>query len=292
MRIAIFGKQFDPAFDEYCLALFRHLSLTGAGICIYKPFYEFVSGIPGIKLNPNSVFKDHADLPECDMLFSIGGDGTFLDAVTIVRDRPIPIVGINSGRLGFLADVSKDELPSALNDIFEGHYKVRQLDLLKLDTHIPAFGELDFALNEFAVAKRDSSSMITIHANLNGDYLNSYWADGLIIATATGSTAYSLSVGGPIMHPASKNLIINPIAPHNLTVRPLVVPNDFDLTLRVESRGGSYLVSLDSRSCILEESIELKIRKADFSVSVIERNGKTFYSTLRSKLMWGADRRN
>ncbi|MCA1745505.1 MAG: hypothetical protein LC643_07370 [Bacteroidales bacterium] len=154
------------------------------------------------------------------------------------------------------------------------------------------FGDLDFALNELAVQKRDSASMITIHAYLNGDFLNSYWADGLIVSTPTGSTAYSLSVGGPIMHPASQNFIINPIAPHNLTVRPLVVPNNFELLLKMEARGGKFLASLDSRSCILDESVEIMVRKADFSVPVIERIGKTYYSTLRSKLMWGADKRN
>lgn len=292
MRIAIFGKQFGEVFYERCHTLFEHLALVKAEIIIYKPFYEFL--VTQVELKPlvAGMFTDHYDLPDCEMLFSIGGDGTFLDAVTLVRDRPIPIVGINSGRLGFLADIAKEELPLAVAEIMEGKYVVRELDLLKLETSIPCFGDLDFALNELAVQKRDSSSMITIHAYLNGDFLNSYWADGLIVSTSTGSTAYSLSVGGPIMHPASQNFIINPIAPHNLTVRPLVVPNNFELLLKVEARGGKFLASLDSRSCILDESVELKVRKADFSVPVIERIGKTFYSTLRSKLMWGADKRN
>lgn len=292
MRIAIFGKQFGEVFYERCITLFEHLALVKAEMFVYKPFYDFLVTQVAVKPEVAGVFSDHYDLPDCEMLFSIGGDGTFLDAVTMVRDRHIPIVGINSGRLGFLADIAKEELPLAVAEIMEGKYVVRELDLLKLETSIPCFGGLDFALNELAVQKRDSSSMITIHAYLNGDFLNSYWADGLIVSTSTGSTAYSLSVGGPIMHPASQNFIVNPIAPHNLTVRPLVVPNNFELLLKVEARGGKFLASLDSRSCILDESVELKVRKADFSVPVIERIGKTFYSTLRSKLMWGADKRN
>ncbi|GAO30932.1 NAD kinase [Geofilum rubicundum] len=292
MRIAIFGKQFGEVFYERCSTLLKHLALAKAEMIIHKPFYDFLVGPVGLNPKVAGFFKDHDDLPDCEMMFSIGGDGTFLDAVTMVRNRQIPIVGINSGRLGFLADISQEELPLAVAEIMEGQFVVRELDLLKLETSIPCFGDLDFALNEMAVQKRDSSSMITIHTYLNGDFLNSYWADGLIVSTSTGSTAYSLSVGGPIMHPASQNFIINPIAPHNLTVRPLVVPNSFELKLRIEARGGKFLASLDSRSCILDESVELKVRKADFSVPVVERIGKTFYSTLRSKLMWGADKRN
>ncbi|NLX74057.1 MAG: NAD kinase [Bacteroidales bacterium] len=292
MRIAIYGKRFDQVFNGHCTKLFNSLADVEAELYVFKPFYDFMTEQACLKTDVAGFFSDYNDLPGCDMLFSIGGDGTFLDAVTMVRERQIPIVGVNSGRLGFLADISKEELPDAVNDIFEGRYEVRELDLLKLETKLPGFGDLDFALNELAVVKRDGSSMITVHVKLNGEFLNSYWADGLIIATATGSTAYSLSVGGPIIHPASKNLIINPIAPHNLTVRPLVVPNSFDLSLKVESRGGTFLASLDSRSCILDDSVELRIRKADFSIPVVERIGKTFYSTLRSKLMWGADKRN
>jgi len=194
MRIAIFGKQFGEVFYDQCRTLLDHLALVKAEVFIHKPFYDFLVG--KVKLNPAVVgfFDDHGDLPDCEMMFSIGGDGTFLDSVTMVRDRQIPIVGINSGRLGFLADISQEELPLAVAEIMEGKYVVRELDLLKLETSTPCFGDLDFALNELAVQKRDSSSMITIHAYLNGDFLNSYWADGLIVSTSTGSTAYSLSL--------------------------------------------------------------------------------------------------
>jgi len=292
MRIAVFGKQFGEVFYESCATLFKQLALVRAEVFIYKPFYDFIIETVGLKPEISGIFTDYFDLPESQMLFSVGGDGTFLDAVTMVRNRNIPVVGINSGRLGFLADISKEDLLVAVADIMDGKYEVRELDLLKLETSTPCFGELDFALNELAVQKRDSSSMITIHTYLNGDFLNSYWADGLIISTSTGSTAYSLSVGGPIMHQSSQNFIINPISPHNLTVRPLVVPNNFELLLKVEARGGKFLASLDSRSCIIDQEVELRVRKADFSVSVIERAGQSFYSTLRSKLMWGADKRN
>ena len=292
MRIAIYGKRFGDLFFERCSGLFDELSKVGVEIFIYKPFYEFLTHSVGITPKVSGFFENHGDLPSTDVLFSIGGDGTFLDAVTIVRERNIPIVGINTGRLGFLADIAMEELPSALNEILEGRYVLRTLDLLRLETHHPWFGDLNFALNELAIHKRDSSSMITIHTYLNNEYLNSYWADGLIIATPTGSTAYSLSVGGPILHPSSREFVISPIAPHNLTVRPLVVPNNMDVTLRVESRGGKFLASLDSRSCVLDDSVELSVRKAGFTVSVAERVGQSFYSTLRSKLMWGADRRN
>jgi NAD+ kinase len=292
MKIAVFGKQFGSIFYEKCNDLFEYLATTNCEIFIYKPFYEFLTKTAGIKPVIKGYYSNHKDLPECNMLFSIGGDGTFLDAVTIVRHRNIPIVGINSGRLGFLADIAMEELPMAINEIIDGKYTTRELDLLGLEATTPCFGELNFALNELAIHKRDSSSMITIHTNLNNAYLNSYWADGLIISTPTGSTAYSLSVGGPIVHPSCREFIIAPIAPHNLTVRPLIVPIEFEISLRVECRGGKFLASLDSRSCILDDSIELRIRKAEFTITVLERIGQSFYSTLRSKLMWGADRRN
>ena len=292
MKVAIFGKYFEELFHEKCSALFNELAANSVEIYIYKPFFKFLTETVGIEPKIAGLFENHTDLPVVDLLFSIGGDGTFLDAVTVIRARNIPIVGINAGRLGFLAEIAMDELPAALTEIMEGRYTLRTLDLLQLETDLPSFGNLNFALNELAVHKRDSSSMITIHTWLNNEFLNSYWADGLIIATPTGSTAYSLSVGGPIMHPLSTGFVISPIAPHNLTVRPLVVPNHMDVKLRIEGRGGKFLTSLDSRSCVLDESVELHIRKADFTVSVVERIGQSFYTTLRSKLMWGADRRN
>jgi len=292
MEVAIFGKSFGKVFYDNCRQLFDYLLQKNTKVYIYKPFYDFL--LQEVRMTPeiSGFFQHPRDLPPVDMLFSIGGDGTFLEAVTYVRNKGIPIVGINSGRLGFLADISPDELPAALKEMEEGRYQIKKLSLLELMAPKNLTGEFGFALNELAVHKRDSSSMITIHVYLNEEFLNSYWADGLIVSTPTGSTAYSLSVGGPIMHPESMGLIITPIAPHNLTVRPLVVPDHMELSLKVESRGGNFLASLDSRSVVVDENTELKVSKAHFPIHMVERENQSFYSTLRNKLMWGADKRN
>lgn len=292
MKIAIFGKQFGKPFCEKCTLLFKSLSANNVGITVYRPFFDFISSKTDIKVKADSYFDNYDNLPDCDMLFSIGGDGTFLDAVTHVRNRNIPMVGINTGRLGFLADISMEELPEAIDEILNGKYFTRKTELLCVDTESSVFGDMNFALNELSIHKRDSSSMITINTYLNDKFLNSYWADGLIISTPTGSTAYSLSVGGPILHPACREFIITPIAAHNLTVRPLVVPIDTKITLKVEGRGDKFMASLDSRSQIIDNGISIHIRKADFTISVVERLNSDFYSTLHSKLMWGADKRN
>lgn len=292
MKVAVFGKQFSTSFYDKCKLLFDCFHQMDVEVIVYDPFVEFIEQIANIRTKASSTFSSVKNLPDCDMLFSIGGDGTFLEAVSMVRDRNIPMVGINSGRLGFLADIAMDDLPEAIYEILKGKYVIRQLELLSLTSNKSCFGNNNFALNEMAIHKQDSASMVTVHTYIDGEFLNSYWSDGLIISTPTGSTAYSLSVGGPIMHPLSGGFVITPIAPHNLTVRPLVVPNNSEITLRVEGRGGKFLASLDSRSCILDNGIELKIKKADFKISVIEMYGQSFYSTLRNKLMWGADKRN
>ncbi len=292
MRIAIFGKQFSELFRSSCSNLFRKLHEHDTEIIIYKPFYEFLVGKIDVKPNVDGYFETRNELENIDLFLSIGGDGTMLEAVTFVQDSGIPMVGINSGRLGFLADIAQEEIDSAIDHIFKRNYKTNKLELLELHTNNNLFGDMNFALNELAVHRRDSASMITIHAYLDGEFLNSYWADGLIVATAIGSTAYSLSVGGPIIHPKAHSMVITPIAPHNLTVRPIVVPNDINITLKVEGRADKYLATLDSRSRIFEEGLELNIRKASFCVNVIDLPDINFNSTLRNKLMWGADKRN
>ncbi len=291
MKVAIFGKQFGHVFNDSCIRLFKLLEANSIEVIIYKPFYEFLNKA-SIKPEYVELFVDSAGLKEVDFVFSIGGDGTFLETVTFVKDSGIPIVGINSGRLGFLADISKEEIENALNEIIAGRYKLRKLDLLAAYTSDGEFDSLNFALNELAITKIDSSAMITIHTYLNDIYVNSYWADGLIISTSTGSTAYSLSVGGPILHPETSSFVITPIAPHNLTVRPMVVPNDLDVTLKIEARAGKYLASLDSRSQILDENIVIHVKKASFQINVVELTDQSFYATLRNKLMWGVDKRN
>ncbi|MCW3807154.1 NAD kinase [Plebeiibacterium marinum] len=292
MRIAIFGKQFSDLFKDSCFSLFKKLRARQAEIIIYKPFYDFLFQKFDIAAFDFKIFETRKELKGTDFVLSIGGDGTILQAITLVRDSNIPIVGINSGRLGFLADIAEDDINNAVDHIFNGNYRINEVELLQLNTDNNLFGDLNFALNELAVHKRDTASMITVHTFLDGQFLNSYWADGLIVSTSVGSTGYSLSVGGPIIHPKSQSHVITPIAPHNLTVRPMVVPNHLNITLKVEGRADTYLASLDSRSEIFDNSLELNIQKAPFSIKMIDLPGINYYATLRNKLMWGADKRN
>lgn len=224
-------------------------------------------------------------------MFSIGGDGTFLESAKKALMTDIPILGINKGRLGFLSDVQASQVPWAVGELMRGAYRVANLDVLSVyaqDQREP----LDYALNEFSVSKCDNSSMLTIHAYVDGDYLTTYWADGLIIATATGSTAYSLSVGGPIAFPSTPSFIITPIAPHNLSIRPIVVPNNVAIKLVLEGRGPKILTSMDGRTHLMENNCQFRIGKSPFSVRRVEFEGHSFFATLRDKLMWGADKRN
>jgi NAD+ kinase len=294
MKVALFGRSFNESFTDSFILMFDVFTQNNIEVVIYEPFYDFLIREINFKPPVKKYFHGNKDLDQdVDFFFSIGGDGTFLDAVTCVRDSGIPLVGINCGRLGFMADIAQDEIPQALHDILTGEFTFEERNLLQLETSRNGlFKEFNYALNEFTVHKTDSSSMITIHTYLNNEYLNSYWADGLIIATPTGSTAYSLSVGGPILIPNTQNFIISPISPHNLTVRPIVVPNHHEITLRVEGRSESYMASLDSRSCTFESTLELKIKKADFRIKVLKLNTHSFYGTLRNKLMWGVDKRN
>lgn len=225
-------------------------------------------------------------------MLSIGGDGTYLEAVSFIRGSGIPIIGLNSGRLGFLANISRDNLITAIDEVINNRYHIDKRTLIKLDCSEPVFSDYKYALNEFTIHKKDSSSMIKIQAFINNDYLNTYWADGLIIATPTGSTAYSMSAGGPIVSPDSGIFIISPLAPHNLTVRPLVIPDNCELRLRVEGRNTNYLVSLDRRSEFFHKSVDFFIRRADFAINSIRLNQINYFTTLRSKLMWGIDSRN
>lgn len=293
ITIAIYGRPFNESFNDSIHGLFDKLKESNVNVVIFRPFYEFLEQkldfIPEVK----GFFTNHEDLSkDVDYMISIGGDGTFLDTVGIVRDSGIPVVGINSGRLGFLANIAKEDVDDALDAIVEKKFTVEERTLLQLETSQNMFGDFSYALNEFTIHKMSSSSMIKVHAFIDGELLNSYWGDGLIVSTPTGSTAYSLSVGGPIVVPKAKNFIISPIAPHNLTVRPIVVTNDSEIVLKVEGRGDSYLASLDSRSVVLDPSIEVKLKLADFTIKLLKFSQHSFYSTLRNKLMWGVDKRN
>jgi|SRR6056297_1230120 len=292
MKVAIFGRPFDRTFKNYILRFFDNLRQHNITILVHQDFYQFL--INEISLSPKNIetFKKHFELKsDTDLLFSIGGDGTILDAITFVRDSGIPIVGINTGNLGFLASIAKDEIDMALEAIYTQNYTIEERTLLKLESPTTVFHDFPYGLNEIAVQKIDST-MIKVHVYIDGEFLNTYWADGLIISTPTGSTAYSLSVGGPIIIPNSGNFIISPISPHNLTVRPIVLPDSSKLQLKLESRAVNYIASIDHRSVVINNTVDLKIERADFKIKLLKLNTTSFYKTLRNKLMWGADKRN
>lgn len=291
-KIFLFGREFEEGFRDSLVHLVQQFRNSGFDILVFGPFYDFIKTWNS-EFRADGFFYMHKDLIDTEgIMFSIGGDGTFLEAVTLVRDLPIPLAGINSGRLGFLADISREEVPYAVQSVLEDQVRIDERSLLQIVSKEPVFDDFNFALNEVTVHKRDDSSMIKIVAYLDGQFLNNYWADGLIIATPTGSTAYSLSAGGPLVLPDSRNFVLSPIAPHNLTVRPLVYKDSMMLTLQFESRSGNLLVSADSRSTVIEDRLELTIRLAPFSIKTIRLIDHNFYHTLRTKLMWGADRRN
>ena len=291
--IAIFGLNIDTSFSPDLTRLFLLLKERNVKVYLYEPLYEFVQQACSIQPDIAGVFTTGAELPESvRYLISIGGDGTFLKSILTLKGKSIPVAGINLGRLGFLSAIARKDIEEALDYILNEQAEIEERSVLKLDGLVDTFGDFNYALNEIAVTKMDTSSMISIHTYLNDQYLTTYWADGVIIATPTGSTAYSLSVGGPILTPDSKSIIITPIAPHNLTVRPLVVPDYNKITLRVEGRGQQFLASLDSRSEAINFPGEILIRKAEFHVQTLKLPGHDFFSTLRSKLMWGTDSRN
>lgn len=293
MQAAIFGKDFKEGFKESIIEFFEIIKGFDYDILIYEPFYEFIKEETSFDPKPIKVFNDHFIKEDnIDIVFSIGGDGTFLESVSFVRELNIPIVGINSGRLGFLANISQEEIPVALQAINDKKYSLEERTLLELDTNNRAFKNFNFALNEITVQKRDSGSMIMIKVYLNEEFVNTYWADGLILSTSTGSTAYSLSLGGPIVMPGSRNFILTPIAPHNLTVRPIVIPENNEITIEVAGRTENFLVSLDYQSQVVEKNTIIKVKAAGFKIKTIRIEGNTFFNTIRDKLMWGFDKRN
>ncbi|MDX9883893.1 MAG: NAD kinase [Prolixibacteraceae bacterium] len=293
MKIAVYGQPVNRDYSGELSHLFSILKQENAEVYIYEPFYRFMKSECHFLPDVTAIFNSGRDLPEdVKFLFSIGGDGTFLKSILTIKNKSVPVVGINTGRLGFLSDIPIDEIDNAFEQITSGKYSIDERAVLEIEAPGNAFGDFNYALNEVVVAKQDSGSMITIHASINGEYLNTYWADGLIIATPTGSTAYSLSVGGPILTPDSENIVISPIAPHNLTVRPILIPDHHLLTLKIEGRGHQFLATVDSRSETFDFPGTLKIRKAGFKIKTLRLHGHTFYSTLRNKLMWGLDKRN
>lgn len=289
MKVGVFGSEYQAEKQSVIKRLFEKLRSQEVEVYIDSFFYCFLTDALSYEPPVSGILiGDEFDL---DVALSVGGDGTFLRTAARINKQDIPILGINTGRLGFLADVGSNELEDTLDELFKNYYKVEERTLLRLHTDDRSFRGYNYALNEIAILKRDTSSMITIHTSLNGEYLTSYQADGLLIATPTGSTAYSMSVNGPIIIPQSKNVVLSPVAPHSLNVRPLIIPDSYTITLGVESRNEYFLVSLDGRSEIFPTGIELTVCKADYTTKVIKRYNHTFYQTLREKLMWGADAR-
>ncbi|MFB0925833.1 MAG: NAD kinase [Vicingaceae bacterium] len=291
MKIAIYSYKLEDKYLPFIQQLFHKLLERQVEVVVYETFYNDLSS--HFKLDDRlKVFNSHEDLDLVDYLFSVGGDGTLLKTITFVRDKNIPILGINTGRLGFLTSIATEEVDSAIDAVLKGDFDLDTRSLLSLDTEGDLFGEVNYALNEITLQKKDSSSMITIQVYLGDEFLNSYWADGLIISTPTGSTAYSMSCNGPIILPGSGNIIINPIAPHNLNVRPVVVPDDAELTLKIAGRTENFLVALDSRSLTVPLSNELRIRKSPHQIKLIRLIDYSYLNTLRTKLIWGQDNRN
>ena len=292
MRIAVFGKTISAESKSYVEELHEELINAKAEIIVYHRLASFISEHCEMDIDLNT-FSSHADLLAFrpDFLITMGGDGTILDAVTVIRDSGIPILGINMGRLGFLSNVNKERIREAVQALLRGDYIIDHRNLLDLQCESLDL-DLNFALNEVTVSRKDTTAMVTVHTWINGQYLNSYWADGLIIATPTGSTGYSLSCGGPIIMPGSESFVITPIAPHNLNVRPFVIPNNVEIKLKVEGRERQFLVSLDSRIYALESGSELRVSLQNFKISMVKTEIQDFSETLRNKLLWGLDRRN
>ena len=288
--IALFGKTLAPENGEYMKQLFKELADNQVEIVVYQPFADIVAAFApeGVQY---SVFHSHEDL-KADLLFSIGGDGTILDTVPFVLDSGIPVVGINMGRLGFLSSTSKNEIDMAVNSVLTGDYTVEQRTLLELVSPEKVFDNVKYALNELNVIRNPEHSLLAIKVFVDDVYLNTYWGDGILLATPTGSTAYSLSAGGPIIAPNAKNFVITPIATHNLTVRPVVIPDDSTIRIQVEGREKKFVFSMDSRSCTLDTSVQLEVRKAGFCLNLVRMRGEDFFGTIRNKLMWGKDNRN
>ncbi|REE80739.1 NAD+ kinase [Lutibacter oceani] len=293
MKVAVYGQYFKIEDTEYVENLFNTLNKFNIDFVIEHRYYKSLK--KHIKLQNHKIFSLHSELNNSfDFMFTIGGDGTILRAVTFIRASNIPIVGINTGRLGFLATIPKENISNAVELLLKNQFVIKERTLLSVSTtpKIENLSSLNFALNEVSVSRKNTASMITIKTFLDNEFLNSYWADGLIIATPTGSTGYSLSCGGPIITPQAKSLVLTPIAPHNLNARPLVIPDDTKITFTVSGREENFFLSLDSRITTISNNTEIAVEKADFNLKMVQFNEQTFIKTLREKLLWGQDTRN
>ena len=291
MKIALHGIGVQKEFSPAILLLFSLLKENGIQFYLTESLQKSLrkQAFSKGKL-PETLSK--SAIKEMDFVFSIGGDGTLLDTVCLVGSTEVPILGVNTGRMGFLATVAKENIGDAIQNLLNETYTLEARSLLTLESDKAHFNGLNFGLNEFTIHKRDTSSMITVHTYINDLYLNSYWADGLIVATPTGSTGYSLSCGGPLITPGARNFVITPVSPHNLNVRPIIVSDESEISFRIEGRSEKFLISLDSRSMPIDASVKLKVKKADFSAKLVKFAPNSYFDTLRQKLNWGFDMRN
>ncbi len=288
--IALFGKTLHPQNIIFVQEIIDYLTKLGLPFAIEKKYGELIKDRVTFACDTFSDFDEIRTKTE--ILISLGGDGTILEALTFIKNTQTPILGINFGRLGFLANVGKEQIHQAIDIVARGKYLIDKRSLLELNSNKPLFGNMNFALNEMTIQRKDQSSMITVKTFLNGELLNAYWADGLIISTPTGSTGYSLSCGGPILYPTSGNFVITPVAPHNLNVRPIVVSDDVILSFEVSGRGNSFLCTLDSRFETIDSSYQIAIKKAPFTANLVRLTDMNFISSLKNKLNWGIDQRN
>lgn len=292
MLVAIYNRTFEEENIPTLQHLIQMLELHRVSMVVFRDFYERLQPHVAFKASPR-IFSGHHDLPpHTDMLISLGGDGTMLDTISFVGGSNIPLIGINLGRLGFLAAVPVEDMNMAILSLVRGSYTLEKRSLIHLDASVPLFGGAPFALNEFTLHRKDSSSMIKIHTYLNGEFLNTYWADGLIVSTPTGSTGYSLSCGGPVVFPQASSFVITPVAPHNLNTRSIVVSDDNVISFEVEGRSEQFLATLDARTESITSSVQLAVRKENFTISLVRPDEHNFLQTIRQKLYWGIDRRN
>ena len=294
IKVGVYGQYYTEEAISYIEILLNTLAEKDIEVFIEEKFYDLIK-VNNFPKKEYLTFNSYKDLDASfDVMFTVGGDGTFLRAVTYVRDLNIPVLGINIGRLGFLATVQKENISEAIDLLIAKQYKINERTLLTVSTNQlnKDLSDINFALNEIAVSRRNTTSMITVETYLNNEHLTSYWADGLIVATPTGSTGYSLSCGGPVIAPSTKSFALTPIAPHNLNARPLVIPDNIKIKLKVVAREKQALLSLDSRTIIIDNNTEILIEKASFTLKTIQLNQQTFFKTLREKLLWGEDKRN
>jgi NAD+ kinase len=291
MRIGIHGRDFKAKSSRFIEKLLDQLKHYNAEIWLSSKFIKQVEASV-LKTVKFKSFEPGDSLKSLDFFFSLGGDGTMLESVTYVGKAEVPILGINTGRLGFLATTSREHANEALDALFKGNYKIESRTLLKLISSPKLFGALNFALNDLTIMKKDTSSMITVHVYVDGELLNSYWADGIIVSTPTGSTGYSLSCGGPLLYPKSESFVITPVSPHNLGSRPIVIADNSTISFQIEGRSKKYLVSLDSRFETIDDSVKLVLKKEKFKVKLVMLPGHHYFKTLRQKLNWGLDVRN